>query len=337
MKNMYFITALSLFVLAGCSYNEAGSPDVSGVKAEIWATMNDSQSQTRAYGKTWEDGDYIGVTVGSTNEVRSTNIKYQYAGTENSPFIPAEANTDIYVRASAEVPATAYYPYNGENGTAPGILDISTETAYQVPEEQSKIDYMFAKTTTSISNPQINLAFEHMMSQVVFELNATDNETTISNLAFKLEGVATTGTFDTATGTVSPKEEKGEISTPELSGVTTASLILVPQTTTGVNIEILLNNVYYLAKVETLTLEPKYKYTYTIALDNTEEVPTLSFTGVTITDWTNSNPIEITAEKSIPEIKPITVNDAPTWGTGEEQSTEAAKKQETTASDKTEI
>lgn len=310
MKNMYFTAALFLLVLTGCSNERYEGPDLTGTKATVWANINGTQ--TRASETAWAADDRIGVTVGH-GDPRGTNIQFKYSGTPGQAFIPTEGN-ELYVKSQVEVPATAYYPYTGEEGTEPGKIEINTSSTNQTAKNQPAIDYLFAQTTTSRTNSTIRFEFFHTMSKLIFNFQSEDPETSIENLSYTLNGVAIEGTFDTSTGIVTPENKTGAVGTPETQS-TNSFLILIPQSQTDVELEVLVNNVYYTATISNLKLESGYAHTYNVMLKNLAELPYIIISEGIISPWLPGEGGNIEAPEHKPGNEPSV--EVPGWESSE--------------------
>lgn len=306
MKNMYFATTLALLILAGCNNDRYDGPDVAGTKATIWANI--SGVQTRASDTEWTINDQIGITVGDGSDPRATNIPFMYSGTPGQPFNLVGEN-ELYVKSQIEVPVTAYYPYTGTEGVASEGIEINTED--QTAGTQPKIDFLFAQTTTSRTTPNINLLFFHKMSKLIFKFESEDPEASIGNLSYTLNGITAEGTFIPSTGEILPAETTGKVSTPETLN-TTSSLILIPQTGTNVELEVLVGNKYYVATIENLKLNSGYAHTYTVTIKNLDEAPHISVSEGAISPWIPGEGGEIEAPEHKPNNEPSV--EVPAWG-----------------------
>ena len=315
MENMYLMASLALFILAGCSNDRYEGPDVPGTKATIWANIN--CTQTRANNTEWTIHDQIGVTVGS-GDPRSTNIPYEYSGTDGQPFNRI-SEKELYIKSQIDIPVTAYYPYSGAEGLDPEEIEINTQD--QTAANQSKIDYMFAQTTASRTNPNISLLFFHKMSNLIFNFESEDPDANIGNLTYTLSGITIKGTFNTSTGEIFPEEATGEVSTqPTLN--TTSSLFLIPQTKENIELEIAVGSVYYITTIENLNLKSGFAHTYKITLKNLNEAPYITISKGTISPWEPGEGGEIEAPEYKPGNDPII--EVPEWSGSENTNIETS-------------
>ena len=285
MKNIYWMTAMSLLLLSGCGNDEYSAPGTApGKEMEIWGTINGTG--TRASGTTWGEDDKIGVTVASFVDETTTNICYQYNG-EGNPFTPV--GSAFYFKASTETSLTfnAYYPYSGGAGILGEPAEYTTGTDMQITSEQPKIDFLFATATVTGMNPSAAFAFNHQMSRLdfVFKRAAGINAGS-ENIQFTLRGLNLTGTFNPATGEVKVKEDVASVPL-SLSADTelSASAILFPQRVANVILEVEDNGVFYSTTIETLTLTGTKYVVYTITLSGDNQAPVITVTSSGINPW----------------------------------------------------
>ena len=148
------VTAAAILA-GGCEKESDNTVDNTPVAARITSTIDDMA--TRAVNTAWTAGDAIGVS-GKSGEKPYVNVKYvTTAGSGAFTVVnnPGEDNA-IYFQNKDDVTFTAYYPYDGENGTAPGtngIISKSITAAEQTADGQAKFDYLFATATASSANP----------------------------------------------------------------------------------------------------------------------------------------------------------------------------------------
>lgn len=230
MKKIYFFAAAAL-ALAACS-NDDKYADNEPVAARITANIGNS-IPSRAAGTAWAKGDKIGITTFRGGESKYVNMEY----------ITKEADgvftgTPMYFQdAQAEVTFTAYYPFTGTEGTAPGIVENNTRAAQQTPENQPKFDYLWDSRKGKKGQPNINFDFAHKMSKITMTFQ--DGEGTQVNKieSYSFEGLVLEGTFNPATGEAKAKEMAAETLTLTvnnvISGSARPSIIVYPQATKG--------------------------------------------------------------------------------------------------------
>lgn len=313
MKNMYVLATLALLFFTGCSDDDYSGKDLAGTLAQIQGTIN--EVATRAAETSWTDGDCIGITVVSGSE---TNIKYKQSGT-NGTFAAVNGEGEdnaIYLKGSTGVTLNAYYPYTGENGTAPGVLVVNTGAEKQTTANQPTIDYLFATGEGSRETPLVNFVFNHKMSKLVFVFIA--DGTTLSGIQYTLNGLTLDGTFDTATGQAltgpSTSDLTMNVALPG-SGSMVSSLILLPQDVAEVKMELQMGGKLYASSIDDLFMSPGYEYTYNVTISSSagSEIPKLTITQSTITPWTKDGEKNITATPVQPGTD-VSSPDPSEWG-----------------------
>jgi hypothetical protein len=286
-SSVYIVLGCTL-LLTACNNDELNPTNNGPIAAQITANIENSAT-SRAAGTAWETGDGIGITTSNNGTKNYTNIKYT-AGSTTGNFTGAP----IYFQDSqTTVTFTAYYPFNGTEGTAPGILENNTKIDNQKTDGpqsvQSKIDYLFASATGSNGNPKVAFNFAHKMSQVTLTFQ-NGKDTDISSLtAYSIEGLKMEGTFNTATGEAKAKDgSSAETLAVDVnsaaSGTTLPSLILYPQAATDVTLKITLNGQPYNCKLvfKESQLASGNNYLFTITVNKNEmEVQSSS-----IASWT---------------------------------------------------
>jgi len=317
MKNMYLMATLALLIFAGCSDDEYSGKDLPGTKAEIRGTIN--ELATRASETSWTDGDCIGITVVSGSDI---NIKYQASGADGafSPVNGEGEDNTIYLKGSTGVTLNAYYPYTGENGTAPGAIAVNTARDKQTAAEQPKIDFLFATGEGSRTSSTVNFSFDHKMSKLVFVFIAGDG-TTLAGLKYTLSSLKLNGTFNTDTGEAqtggTAEDLAMNVALPG-SGSMVSSLILLPQDIDELNMELEMSGKFYSSKIEDLYMIKGYEYTYNVTINSAdgENIPTLTITAASINPWTKEDEKNITADPVSPGTD-VSPSDPSQWGDSE--------------------
>lgn len=283
------IVATTLF--GGCeNTTPADNPPV---KARITSTID--VMTTRAAGTTWAAGDAIGVS-GVSGEQPYMNVKY-VSTTGNNVFVPdGDSTNDIYFQDQADVDFTAYYPYDGTSGTIPGTDGIISKTITaddQTAEGQAQYDFLFARTTGSATNPNVQFRFRHCMSRVVLNFLPGYGIVSLSDIRYSINTLALRGTFDTQTGAVTGTKmlESITLSVPYDAGGMSSTLIVFPlQKSDNVVIDIIMGERVYRGKIDfpenpdnnnLPELVSGYSYTYNIRINNA----TLTITPATINEW----------------------------------------------------
>lgn len=274
------LVAAAATLFGGCEKESDNTVDNTPVAARITSTIDDMA--TRAAGTVWAAGDAIGVS-GKSGEKPYVNVKYvTTAG--NGVFTvvnnPGEDN-DIYFQNKDDVTFTAYYPYDGENGTAPGtngIISKSITAAEQTADGQAKFDYLFATATGSSANPDVKFQFKHCMSRIILNFLPGNGIASLSDLTYTIDALALEGTFDTRTGaTAGTATGNLTLSVSNNASGMSSTLIVFPQQASGANISITMNGVDYTGTIDypenadngsTRELRAGYSYTYNVKVNN---------------------------------------------------------------------
>lgn len=269
MRKIYFFAAVAL-ALAACD-NDDKYADNEQVAARITANIGNSIS-SRAAGTAWATGDKIGITTLRDGESKYVNMEYT---TENGDG--KFTGTPMYFQdAQAEVTFTAYYPFTGTEGTAPGIVENNTRAEQQTLENQPKFDYLWDSRVGKKGQPNINFEFAHKMSKITMTFQ--DGEGTDVNKieSYSFDGLVLEGTFNPATGEAKAKEMDPETLTLNvnnvISGSARPSIIVYPQTTAGqVVLRIVKDGQTYKCELAFAggELKPGTDYQYTIRLNKT--------------------------------------------------------------------
>lgn len=221
-----FLLAAAVMALAAC--NNADN-DVDGpVAAKVTATIGQS-ALTRASETLWANGDKIGITMGD----RYTNVPYTTAG--NGVFT---GDTMYFKNKTEPVTLTAYYPFAGTKGTAPGLIEASTIADNQTTDKQPGFDFLYAEENATGSEPNVNFTFSHRMSKLTLIFKNGNNGTDVGKLtSYQIDGLVLDGTFDTTTGVCAANNVAPESLSMTTTGVESGrqlpSLIVFPQATAG--------------------------------------------------------------------------------------------------------
>ncbi len=304
MKNSLLTSVIALALLSGCSNTDYEGRDIAGSKAVILGSVQGAA--TRASGTSWATGDEIGVSISDGTEA-STNIKYTTA-TGNGTFT-AVSGSEIYILGSGDKTFTAYYPYAGEAGTAAGTVSFNVSQK-QDEATQPNIDFLFATATANRENPKVAFAFNHMMSKVDLTFKNETDTKAAGDITYTLSNVVVDGTFNTATGHVTPGSTKGSVElTSSIGG--TSSIILPPQTTTGAELVIEVDGKFYTATFNLSTEESK-EHAFNVILNADSEGATITVSGAGIEPWGEGTGGDIPTTSDKPEAEPG-VNAGP-WG-----------------------
>ena len=136
-----------------------------GAKVSFSAVINNHESSellTRATETAWEVGDSVGITCGDNQ----TNVNYLYKG-EGSFEAKEGTLREIWVLGSAEYDVVAYAPFRGNSGEELSPVEVSTASPFQATaKDRAQIDYLYATGKATSQNPNVKLAFNHVMSRI---------------------------------------------------------------------------------------------------------------------------------------------------------------------------
>lgn len=274
MKKIFILAAATL-ALTACNNdnNDVDEP----VAAQITASIGQS-AETRASETSWASNDTIGITMGD----RYTNMAYT---TENGNGI--FTGTTMYFKNKTEpVTLTAYYPFAGPEGTAPGIIETSTTSDYQTADEQPKFDFLYAKAENiKGSDPNVKFEFSHQMSKITL-IFKNGNGADVNKIAsYQIDGLILNGTFNTATGEcAATNTDPAPLS---ITMGTVPSLIVFPQGTDNKEVKLTISDSDGQNYACTLSFEDNFiksgnNYQFTITVNKTG----LTVNQSTITEWT---------------------------------------------------
>ncbi len=295
------LVAAAATLFGGCEKESDNTVDNTPVAARITSTIDDMA--TRAANTVWAAGDTIGIS-GTSGEKPYVNVKYvTTAGSGAFTVVnnPGEDNA-IYFQNKDDVTFTAYYPYDGENGTAPGtngIISKSITAAEQTADGQAKFDYLFATATASSANPDVKFQFKHCMSRIILNFQRGNGIASLDDLRYTINDLALEGTFDTRTGaTAGTATGNLTLSVSYNAAAMSSTLIVFPQQANGTAISITMNGVDYTGTIDypknpangnTPELRAGYSYTYNVYVNNT----TLTINLANVNDWDNGGNTDI--------------------------------------------
>ena len=293
------LLALAILLL-GCSKDIKESDYLfsgdTGSKVTFSAVIdNQENANLRATATSWEVGDIIGITCNG----KQINVPYEFTGGEGNYFKSVDRTQEIWLMGTEQYDISAYYPHMGDSGTTPEKVAIATTSENQVTEEKrSEIDFLFSSAVADRENPNVQLAFQHVMSRIVLTFKEGEEIESLDNIDCYITGAKLHGVFDPATGAVSVNEDAAvesinQILTKE-NGHTMVAIVL-PQnlTNSGLLIEAGMNGVYYRVDIpyaDLAQLKAGYSYNYTIVADKYNDNPIkLTITETEITPWTNQD------------------------------------------------
>lgn len=198
----YFIpAALAIMALAGC-VNEGDEPEVTGRKESPEFTATICGTQTRAFDRSWEEGDEIGIS-GCTR----TNACYLTSNGADR-FTAKSISDQIYFHDLNEATFTAYYPWTD---LSEGSVKIEADTRMQ--DTRKRFDFLWATASGKMDTPEVELTFAHRMTKVSLTVKP-GNEMSYEELktaTLSLKGFAHEGSFNTTDGTTATAEKDNEV------------------------------------------------------------------------------------------------------------------------------
>lgn len=213
MKKIFIFAAATL-ALTACDSND-DNPGPSSVAAKVTATIGES-AVSRVVDNAWNEDDSIGIssTVGN---VAGPYINVKYI-TENGDGNFKGTQLFFY----KPMTLTAYYPFKGTEGIAPGtagVVEENTRPDNQKPEHQPGIDFLWdSKTGFTAANPNVNFNFAHKMSKVTFIFQSSEavkigdqiiaGPVDVNDMVnYTINELVLDGTFDTKTGVCAVKTD----------------------------------------------------------------------------------------------------------------------------------
>lgn len=304
-------SVVAVLLAAGCS--EENNEPVGNASNAVIVTASigkaDNVTSTRASNTVWDADDCIGISTSSAKgKTNYINIQYKTDGSVFNPVSGAagEDNT-IYFQDTSPTEFTAYYPYEGVNGTKPGSNGVITKkltVADQSTANLPAIDYLWAQQTAQSSNPKVDFQFSHRMSRIILNFKAgAGTVLPTDGLTYTLTGLATEGTFNTvtgeaqATGTASTLEK---LPTTTTAGQPTGTAILWPQPANSVRLQLTLNGTTFGAALTFPSgtageaLAPSTSYTFNVNVERTG----IEISKADIKDWTDGGSKDITLQEA---------------------------------------
>ena len=293
MKKIFLFAATALALTACNSENDPVAPaesDIATFTAQI------GEVKTRASNTSWAAGDKIGITT-SGNTKEYVNMEYTVADVAKGTFT---GNPIYFQKNGVNVTFTTYYPFNGAEGTAVGVITGNTKADNQTATAQPGIDYLWAQATGSRQSHDINFTFAHKMGKLTLTFKNGDDTDVSAITAYTLGGLKHEGSFNTADGVAAATAEAAEdltVATSDVAiGTAVPSLILYPQATAanGVTLAVVLDGETYncVLPVKDNELAAGNNYNFTVKINKTS----MTVVGSTITDWTDVNGDDINAE-----------------------------------------
>lgn len=291
------LAATILLLSAGCSNDHEGTVAPEG--DERVALQVVSGIETRAYDKTWESGDAIGIYMLDGDAAEAENRKYTTATTGESGTFTADAATAIYFPVNGDPrDFAAYYPYRDiAAGSSIYPVDVTTQTP------QKAIDLMAADKVTGKTKKDPAVAFEFQPKLVKLSLTIKPDGKSLT--AADMEGLKVEITNQSVKATYDVlKGGEVNVTTPEATdnqpvdielltnaaGTSSEGIVLPNTSTKDMFLRFTLKgmskpftwNIHSAEKSKLFQAGSKYVYTITI-----------SKTGIVVTstvkDWTAGN------------------------------------------------
>ena len=274
MKKMtkFFALALLAGAMVSCNTEDTASTTPNG-KVAVQFTGGISVN-TRASGLAWANGDRIGIFMTGTKQALSAdaikegvdNVCYQTSG--SSAFSPISGGKTIYYPIDGDVDFYSYYPQ-----TTVSDYKVALNVADQTSQEA--IDFMYAQTKgCHKSIPQVELKFNHMLSNLILNVQPGDGltEDDLNKLKVTIKDQNTTATFNLADGVISGEGNPANIQMKAVQVGKKYEAILLPTKSTTREIEFDLDNGHDAPFVWTMATDLKggnlYNYT-TVKLTRT--------------------------------------------------------------------
>ena len=274
MKKMtkFFALALLAGAMVSCS-TEDTVPSTQNDKVAVQFTGGISVN-TRAAGVAWADGDKIGIFMTEAGKTLSAdvikegvdNVCYQSNG--SIAFSPISGGKTIFFPIDGDVDFYSYYPQTTVNDYKVA-LNMANQTS------QEAIDFMYAKKTgCNKATPQVDLKFNHMLSNLVLNVQPGNGltEDDLNKLKVTIKDQNTTATFNLADGVIFGEGNPANIQMKTVKVGKKYEAILLPTKSTTREIEFDLDNGHDAPFVWTMATDLKggnlYNYT-TVKLTRT--------------------------------------------------------------------
>lgn len=292
MRNKAFIyTLLATVLLAGCSKDENGTEQPTDGRVALEATSG-IRVNTRAYDKTWEAGDAIGIYMLDGDTPEASNRKYTTADAAENGSFTAEGQTIYFpVSETEKRDFVAYYPYR--ETLAEGnvyAIDVTDQTT------QRNIDLMGAAKVTDKDKtaPKVAFTFTHKLVKLSITLKADGvslTDTQLAGTTAKITNQQTAATYNVVTGgDVSVTAGTATDIALHTAGLIAEGIVLPNASTEGMYLTFAvpaLNqtfswNIHSAEQSKQFVAGSKYLYTITIGKAGLE-------VSSTVKDWTEGN------------------------------------------------
>ena len=198
-----FVLALLAGAMVSCNTEDTASTTANG-KVAVQFTGGISVD-TRAAGQAWADGDKIGIFMIEAGKTLSADVikegvdNFCFQTSGSSAFSPISGGKTIFFPIDGDVDFYSYYPQTTVNDYKVA-LNMTNQTS------QEAIDFMYAKKTgCNKATPQVDLKFNHMLSNLVLNVQPGNGltEDDLNKLKVTIKDQNTTATFNLADGVIS--------------------------------------------------------------------------------------------------------------------------------------
>lgn len=240
IKKNFLWSVCLLFVLVACDKTTQQEGKQTVVQ---FTSVVEGDAFTAITGNSWTANAQVGVFMKQSGKTLGRGAIV--GGGDNTSYITtagdgnflANGTTLEYPSDGSAVDFIAYYPYQPALDNYIYKVDVTEQGK---PEE---IDLLYAdnlkdRTQTSVTG---NLQFYHQLSQLVLNLNSSDN-TELGNLTVSISGVKTKADFNLADGSLTIDKTSGTATVNMHRVGNTAEAILLPVSTVdGIKLTLTLN------------------------------------------------------------------------------------------------
>ncbi len=286
---MLAVSALGVLMI-GCS-KDSSNEQISSTNYELKlrGDIKAPMSATRVNANGFEANDKVGVYVTSTGSLAAQgntldNAAYTYSnGNLNAP-----ADSKVYWDSKdARLSVYAYYPY-AASVTNNSAYAFSVEANQSEEENFYNSDFITAKAENIAPQENaVELTFTHSLSKVLVSLVAgegiTAEELAAAEKAFTINGLATNGTINLATGVATAGSTKTSITPLKSDGRNYAAIVYPQEGAISFNLTLGGEVFSYTTNID---FEAGYQYQFNLTI-NTWESPEMTLTSTSIDPWDN--------------------------------------------------
>lgn len=274
MCKISFTITLFLFFFVSCEKKDELPTE--SRNAPLQFTSEITGNESRMVNTLWEAGDRIGIFMKSTGEALSVSSivdgvsNREYVTPAGHIFSPASESQAIrFPQNGSGVDFIAYYPYTDNLNGLKYSVDVSNQN------DPAKIDLLYSENVVNANpnNPQTTLSFSRRLTKIIFNIDASDNVSSLNGLKVTLSGTPTSAQFDLTNGTLTADNSSVAdilLRTTITSNTAQAEAILIPdEGGSGRLVTISLDGVgtFEWEIPETVQLKRGQKYTENITLN----------------------------------------------------------------------